>query len=76
MLLAFIEVNEKGTEAVMVTSVEVKAESATQPSTMDVNRPFFFTIEDGSTGTMAKINRGGAAATCSWPLKQRAVIKL
>ncbi|WP_051251381.1 serpin family protein [Paenibacillus harenae] len=48
----FIEVNEQGTEAAAVTSVEVKAESATQSFTMDVNRPFFFTIEDGSTGTM------------------------
>ncbi|MGM0882356.1 MAG: serpin family protein [Bacillota bacterium] len=48
----FIEVNEQGTKAAAVTSVEVRAESATQPFTMDVNRPFFFTIEDGSTGTM------------------------
>lgn len=48
----FIEVNEQGTEAAAVTSVEVKEESATQHFTMDVNRPFFFTIEDGSTGTM------------------------
>ncbi|MDQ0060502.1 serpin family protein [Paenibacillus harenae] len=54
MLLAFIEVNEKGTESFAVTSVEVKAESATHSFTMDVNRPFFFTIEDGSTGTMSK----------------------
>lgn len=48
----FIEVNEQGTKAAAVTSVEVRAESATQPFTMDVNRPFFFTIEEGSTGTM------------------------
>ncbi|MDQ6420461.1 serpin family protein [Paenibacillus sp. LHD-117] len=48
----FIEVNERGTEAAAVTSVEMKEESAAQRFTMDVNRPFFFTIEDGSTGTM------------------------
>lgn len=48
----FIEVNEQGTKAAAVTSVEVRAESATQHFTMDVNKPFFFTIEDGSTGTM------------------------
>jgi serpin B len=48
----FIEVNEQGTEAAAVTSVEVRTMSAMQPFSMDVNRPFFFTIEDGSTGTL------------------------
>ncbi|WP_199621776.1 serpin family protein [Paenibacillus alkalitolerans] len=49
----FIEVNEKGAEAAAVTSVEGRAESA--PANffrMEVNRPFFFTIEDGATGSM------------------------
>lgn len=48
----FIEVNEQGTEAAAVTSVLMQTTSARQSFSMEVNRPFFFTIEDGSTGTM------------------------
>lgn len=50
----YIDVNEKGTEAAAVTSVEVVTESATGdlPFYMEVNRPFFFTITDNETKTI------------------------
>ncbi|GAA0315468.1 serpin family protein [Bacillus carboniphilus] len=49
----FIDVNEKGTEAAAVTSVEIKAESA-RLDVMEVNanRPFLFTIHDQKTETL------------------------
>lgn len=48
----FIEVNEKGTEAAAVTSVQVTGASAPidEPFQMTINRPFFFAIEDRQTG--------------------------
>lgn len=49
----FVEVNEKGTEAAAVTSVEVKKESARANFfRMTVDRPFFFAIEDRQTGSI------------------------
>lgn len=47
----FIEVNEKGTEAAAVTSVEVEETSASidEPFVIDVNRPFILTIVDEET---------------------------
>ncbi|RDW16449.1 hypothetical protein CWR48_16315 [Oceanobacillus arenosus] len=47
----FIDVNEEGTEAAAVTSVEVKTESAPidGPFYMEVNRPFFIAITDDET---------------------------
>jgi len=49
----YIDVSERGTEAAAVTSVEMEVTSApSQPEEiyqMDVNRPFFFTIEDTQT---------------------------
>lgn len=50
----FIEVDEEGTEAAAVTSVEVKVTSAPAdgPFRMIVNRPFFFTITDDETGAV------------------------
>lgn len=47
----FIEVNETGTTAAAVTSVEIKAGSAApvSPFQMIVNRPFFIAIEDQKT---------------------------
>lgn len=52
----FVEVNEQGTEAAAVTSVEVRlAEAAPDPPqrfTMIVDRPFFFAIRDDRTGTV------------------------
>ncbi|XEC93950.1 serpin family protein [Paenibacillus tarimensis] len=51
----FVEVNEEGTEASAVTSVEMKEESATvavDTFHMVVDRPFFFVIEDRTTGVI------------------------
>ncbi|MCX5752024.1 MAG: serpin family protein [Candidatus Krumholzibacteria bacterium] len=49
----FVEVNEEGTEAAAVTSVEMRATSAMvekPPFEMIVDRPFFLAIVDGKTG--------------------------
>lgn len=47
---SFIEVDEKGTEAAAVTSVEIRVESAMMDFfEMNVNRPFFFLIHDRET---------------------------
>jgi len=48
---SFIEVDETGTEAAAVTSVEMRVESApmTPPFEMKVNRPFYFLIHDEAT---------------------------
>ena len=48
----FIEVNEEGTEAAAVTSVEVSMTAMPERFTMIVDRPFFFTIVDDLTGTI------------------------
>jgi serpin B len=52
----FVEVNEVGTEAAAVTSVEfgVTAFPGPQPEyfTMTVDRPFFFAIRDNETGVL------------------------
>lgn len=45
----FIDVNEEGTEAAAVTSVETAEESAPASQYMEVNRPFFITITDEKT---------------------------
>ena len=47
---AVVEVNEEGTEAAAVTSVEVRVESA--PPAFMANRPFFFAIHDNETKTV------------------------
>jgi serpin B len=50
----FIEVNEEGTEAAAVTSVEIQTLSAPAPPPfqMAVDRPFFYAIRDNQTGTV------------------------
>lgn len=50
----YIDVNEEGTEAAGVTSVEMKLTSAPVdgPFYMNVNRPFFLTITDDETGAI------------------------
>lgn len=51
----FAEVNEEGTEAVAVTSVEMGLTSVPQPQEkfiMKVDRPFFFAIRDNGTGVV------------------------
>lgn len=51
----YIDVDEEGTEAAAVTSIEVKEMSAPvdedEPFNMEVNRPFLFTITDNETNT-------------------------
>src|SRR5262249_20231304 len=51
---AFAEVNEEGTEAAAVTSVEMRTVSMIQPQTfrMIVDHPFFFAIRDNRTGAV------------------------
>ncbi len=51
----FIEVNEEGTEAAAITSIRIRATSATplaEPFRMVVNRPFFYAIRDNQTKTI------------------------
>lgn len=50
----YIDVNEKGTEAAAATSVQITKSAAPigKPFQMEVNRPFFFTIVDNSTGAI------------------------
>jgi serine protease inhibitor len=48
----FIEVNEEGTEAAAVTSVEVGITAMPELFTMILDRPFFFAIVDDMTGTI------------------------
>lgn len=50
----FVEVNEEGTEAAAVTSVEMGKGLSAPPERfyMEVNRPFFFAIRDNETGTV------------------------
>ncbi|MCY4552833.1 MAG: serpin family protein [Candidatus Poribacteria bacterium] len=47
---AIVEVNEEGTEAAAVTSVEMRVESA--PPAFIADRPFFFAIRDNETKTV------------------------
>jgi len=49
---AVIEVNEKGTEAAAVTSVEIKTTSAGEAPEFIADRPFIFIIEDTTTGSI------------------------
>jgi serpin B len=52
---SFVEVNEEGTEAAAVTSVEVRVLSARiepEPVRFIVDRPFFFAIRDSQTGVL------------------------
>lgn len=51
----YVDVNEKGTEAAAVTSVECRTTSLQPESdrfSMIINRPFFFTITDEKTGVL------------------------
>lgn len=53
---SYADVNEEGTEAAAVTTVEMRssviARSITPPFKMTVNRPFLFVIEDNPTGAI------------------------
>lgn len=48
----FLEVDEEGTEAAGVTSVEMRITSIGQEFSMIVDRPFFCAIRDNETGTV------------------------
>jgi len=50
----FVEVNEEGTEAAAVTSIEIRMTAAipTEPFQMNVDRPFFCAIRDNQTGSI------------------------
>lgn len=47
---SYLEVNEKGTEAAAVTSVEMKEAASPIMNIMNVDRPFFFVIQDNESG--------------------------
>ncbi len=50
---AFVEVNEEGTEAAAVTSVEMQTTSVRPPRFSFVaDRPFFYAIRDNETGSV------------------------
>lgn len=48
----FVEVNEEGTEAAAVTSVEMRLTAMPEMFTLIADRPFFFAIADNQTGTI------------------------
>ncbi len=48
----FVEVNEEGTEAAAVTSIEVGMTAMPETFSLVVDRPFFFAIADDMTGTI------------------------
>jgi serine protease inhibitor len=51
---SFVEVNEKGTEAAAVTSLEIRAMAAApvEPFSFVADRPFVFAIQDDATGAV------------------------
>lgn len=50
---AFVDVNEKGTEAAAATSMQMAGSAApVSPFQMQIDRPFFFAIEDRTTGAL------------------------
>jgi serpin B len=51
----FVDVNEEGTEAAAVTSVDIGITSL--PSTIDFNRPFVFVIRERLSGTILFIGK-------------------
>ncbi len=53
----FVEVNEEGTEAAAVTSVEISLTSIGSGITMHVNRPFVFAIRENHSGTILFIGK-------------------
>ena len=53
----FIEVNEKGTEAAAVTSIQVEMTSVSDSYSFYANRPFLYMIKEKSTGAILFIGR-------------------
>jgi serpin B len=57
---AFINVDEKGTEAAAATAVIMKAESArmpTEPKIFNADHPFVFVIKDNATGSILFVGK-------------------
>ena len=46
---SYIDVNEEGTEAAAVTSVEIKLTAVMDPTEFIADRPFLYTIRDTTT---------------------------
>jgi len=53
----FVKVNEEGTEAAAVTSVEIGRTSIGSGITMNINRPFIFAIHEQRSGTILFIGK-------------------
>lgn len=53
----FIEVNEKGTEAAAITSIEITESAMLNPPSFYANRPFLYMIKEKSTGVILFIGR-------------------
>jgi len=53
----FVKVNEEGTEAAAVTSVEIGLTSIGSGITMRINRPFVFAIRENHSGTILFIGK-------------------
>ena len=54
---SFVEVNEEGTEAAAVTSVEISLTSVGSGFIMRVDRPFIFAIRENHSGTILFIGK-------------------
>ncbi len=54
---AFIEIDEKGTEAAAATAVIMREKSAPRPIGMNVNRPFVFLIRENVKGSILFIGK-------------------
>lgn len=54
---AFVDVNEKGTEAAAATAVGIGTTSVPRPATFHANRPFVFLIQERETGSILFMGR-------------------
>jgi serpin B len=54
---SYVRVDEEGTEAAAVTSVEIGATSVPQTFVMTVDRPFLFVISDAHSGTLLFVGK-------------------
>lgn len=54
---SFVEVNEEGTEAAAVTSIEFRTTSISEPRTFYVDRPFVFALKEKSTNALLFIGK-------------------
>jgi serpin B len=54
---AFVDVNEKGTEAAAATAIGIGTTSLPQPGVFHCDRPFVFVIRDHRNGTILFMGR-------------------